>query len=235
MTSMNSIPKVLLASKDPNTDPLWSSVFESKTVEVIRETNFTNVFKSWWERIPDLVIFDVTSLDDDVFHLIEDLREHAVVPVLLLTTSSDINLILQVYEAGVDECICKPIHPAVFQAKLNAWLRRSWIIPVDMLDPIRVGNLRLIPSRQIISINNDEATVHLTKLETQLLYVLMSRLGHPFRHDELIHKVWGRWEDAAATAALKNIVYCLRKKIEADPLHPQVIINVSGVGYMYRV
>jgi two-component system response regulator MtrA len=224
-------PKVLVASNSLTTGPLWAPIFETKSIEVIREPNLANIVNCWVENIPDLIIFDITPLDERALHLIKDLREEAAVPVLLLTASKDTNLILHAYDVGVDDCILKPIEPSIFHAKLRAWLRRSWFVPVDTLDPLRVGKLQLIPSRRVVALNGDEP-VRLTNLEMRLLYILMSRPERAFQNEELIQKVWGFREDADL-AALKNIVYRLRKKIEADPSNPRLIVNVPGVGYLF--
>jgi two-component system alkaline phosphatase synthesis response regulator PhoP len=224
-------PKVLVASNCLTTGPLWAPVFETRSIEIIRESNLTNIVNCWEENIPDLVIFDITPLDDHVLQQIKDLREEAAVPMLLLTSSGDPDLILRAYDVGVDDCILKPIAPKIFQAKLRAWLRRSWIVPADTLDPLRLGKLQLIPSRRVVIVNGD-APVRLTNLEMRLLYTLMSKPERAIRNEELIQKVWG-FNEQADIAALKNIVYRLRKKLEADPSSPRMILNVPGVGYLF--
>jgi DNA-binding response OmpR family regulator len=231
MTAISPIPKVLVASNSLTTGPLWVPGVETKTIDVIREPNLANIVNCWREKIPDLIIFDITPLNDNALRLIKDLREEAAVPILLLTDCKDTNLILRAYDAGVDDCILKPISPSVFQLKLRAWLRRSWIVPVDTLDPLRVGKVQLIPSKRIVEID-DQGHVHLTNLEMRLLYILMSRPGRLVWIEELIQKVWG-FREEANIASLKNVVYRLRKKIEADPTNPRTILNVPGGGYLF--
>lgn len=77
--------------------------------------------------------------------------------------------------------------------------------------------------------NNGEA-VHLTNLELRLLYYLAGSAGHTVTTEELYQKVWGYTGEVDATM-LKNVVYRLRRKIEADPASPKVIQTVTGVGY----
>jgi two-component system response regulator MtrA len=232
MPTGNLTPKVLIASNSLTTGPLWVPIFETKTIEVIRESNLANIINCWVDNIPDLIIFDITPLDDHALHLIKDLREEAAVPVLLLTACRDTDLILCAYDAGVDDCILKPVNASIFQAKLRAWLRRSWIVPVDTLEPLRVGKMQLIPARRMVDFGV-LPTIRLTNLEMRLLYILMSRPNYPMQTEELIQKVWG-FREEADVAALKNIVYRLRKKIEADPSNPCRILNVPGVGYMFE-
>lgn len=232
MPAGNLTPKVLIASNSLTTGPLWVPIFETKSIEIVREPNLANIINCWVEQIPDLIIFDITPLDDRALHLIKDLREEAAIPILLLTASQDTDLLLRAYEAGIDDCIVKPIHPSIFQAKLKAWLRRSWIVPVDTLDPLRVGKMQLIPARRMVDFGV-LPTIRLTNLEMRLLYILMSRPNCPMRTEELIQKIWGFREDADVNA-LKNIVYRLRKKIEADPSNPRLIVHEPGVGYKFN-
>lgn len=224
-------PKVLVASNSLTTGPLWTPVLETRSIEIIRESNLANLVNCWEANIPDLVIFDITPLDEHALQRIKDLREEAAVPMLLLTASGDPDLILRAYDVGVDDCILKPITPSIFQAKLRAWLRRSWIVSADALDPLRMGHLQLIPSRRVVILNG-ETPVRLTNLEMRLLYILMSKPERAIRNEELIQKIWG-FHEQADIAALKNIVYRLRKKLEEDPSNPSMILNVPGVGYLF--
>ena len=136
---------------------------------------------------------------------------------------------LEVYEAGVDECVLKPIHPALFHAKMKAWLRRSWSVPVDMLDSLTVGSFHLVPSNRALVLDNS-GPIHLTNLELLLLYYLMGRPGHTVTTEELCQRVWGHSAEGNV-AMLKNVVYRLRRKIEADPAKPELILTVRGAGY----
>jgi len=140
---------------------------------------------------------------------------------------------LEAYEAGVDECILKPIHPALFHAKMKAWLRRSWTVSVDMFDSLSVGSFHLIPLDRVLELDNS-GLIHLTNLELRLLYNLMGRPGRTVTTEELCQRVWGP-SGGGNVATLKNLVYRLRHKIEKDPTHPHYVHTVAGVGYQLLV
>ena len=72
----------------------------------------------------------------------------------------------------------------------------------------------------------------MTNLEFRLLYVLMNRPDQTVSIEELNQRVWGYSGETGITM-LKNVVYRLRRKIEIDPAHPQIIHHVTGVGYKF--
>jgi DNA-binding response OmpR family regulator len=49
--------------------------------------------------------------------------------------------------------------------------------------------------------------------------------------DQLIDYVWG--SAGADRSMLKQLVYRLRQKIEADPSNPLMLTTVSGIGYAF--
>jgi DNA-binding response OmpR family regulator len=229
--NMNFERKVLVVSNSLTTGPLWAFSLQEKRFQVVMESDPARTLRRWTEEIPSLIVLDINKQDVSLLNMIRSLREESVVPVLLLTTTKPEEYILQAYDAGVDECIIKPTSPSLFHAKIKAWLRRSFSVPMYALDALRVGKVQLVPSDRSVTIG-DGAPVRLTNLELRLLYALMSQPGRTLTAEELIQKVWGYSEEADNTV-LKNVIYRLRRKIEVDNSHPAVIQTVAGVGYKF--
>lgn len=125
----------------------------------------------------------------------------------------------------MDECVVKPISPAIFLAKIIAWSRRSW---GESMIPRRTGRLRLDPShRSAVGANNH--AIKLTNLEFRLLHLLMSRPGDVFPAEDIIQTLWGAEGDVVL---LKNVVYRLRKKLEEEADETHLIKTWPG-GYSF--
>ena len=106
-------------------------------------------------------------------------------------------------------------------------------IPVGLLDPLFVGNVKLIPIDRTIVIDDSEP-IHLTNLEFRVLYHLLSRRDHIMTTEELCQRIWLD-RHSGDSKALKNVVYRLRKKIEVNSHAPQYLCTVAGVGYKFVV
>jgi DNA-binding response OmpR family regulator len=228
--SMTLIPKILIVSNLQTTSPLWAFNVTQQRWDITLEPHPAKAAERWAEILPDLIVCEIDS-DSLSIEVVTKLRDEAVLPILLLTSNHSDKFLLEAYESGVDECILKPIHPLLFEAKLKAWLRRSSNEPVDVLDARRVGNFHLVPANRSLEIG-DHAPIHLTNLELRLLYYLMARPGRTATTKELCQHVWG-YPDEGDAATLKNLVYRLRHKIEAEPAHPYYVHTVVGVGYQF--
>jgi DNA-binding response OmpR family regulator len=227
---MSLIPKILIVSDLQTTSPLWAFNMTQSRWEITLEPNPARVRQRWAEVLPDLIVCDIDSEPVSI-RLIMELREEAVLPILLLTSNHSDKFILKVYEAGVDECVLKPIDPILFEAKIKAWLRRSATVPMDVLEALTVDDLQLIPSDRVVVLDKT-VPIHLTNLELRLLYYLMGRPGRTLTTEELCQHVWS-YHSAGDPITLKNLVYRLRRKIEVDPAHPRYVHTVSGVGYRF--
>jgi len=229
---MSFTPKVLVVSNSMTTGPLWAFSLQEQNFDVVMEQNPTKMLRRWAEEIPNLIVVDINTSEPTLLSMIRSLREESVVPVLFLTQNKPEEYILQAYEAGVDECVVKPISPSLFHAKIKAWLRRSSSVPMYALDPLKVGRVNLIPSERAIILDNGNP-IHVTNLELRLLYILMGRPGRTVSAEELIQRVWGYGQEADNTV-LKNTIYRLRKKVEIDPANPLIIQTVSSIGYKFN-
>jgi two-component system response regulator MtrA len=235
--SSNPIPKVLIICDYPNSGPVWAFCLQrNHQMDVVLETSYplAQVFHRWEEEIPDLLIIDMSDPNmDAAINLVKSLRKEIIMPILLLSTGQEENSILEAYTAGVDECILLPISPEIFKAKVHSWLRRSWTVPPDILDPLKIGDFSLIPSDRML-IKGDGAHIRLTNLELRLLYCLFCRPGRVIHVEELIQRVWG-YGGEGNNSVLKNVIYRLRRKIEIDHANPRYIQTVVGVGYKFVV
>jgi DNA-binding response OmpR family regulator len=178
-------------------------------------------------------LIDTQRPNEHILALVRKLRAETVTPILMLVHSIPEDQIVEVYNAGADECIIKPIGPALMIAKARSWMRRTWSITEDAIENIRIGNCVLLASTRQFQIGN-QLTVKLTSLELRLLHLLMNRSPRAVSHDEIIQKVWEYTADSDY-GALKNVIYRLRQKIEVDPTQPHYLLTVPGVGYKFIV
>ena len=221
--------RILLLSNKPTTGVPWVYSLQKQKIDVILEQDPSNAMDSWPKVIPDLIVIDLNLPVRQILYVVKSLRSESIMPILVLIQNMNEDEILEMYNEGADECIVKPISSSLFIAKVKAWLRRSWNMPFETLEPLRVGKVQLYPSERTVQINGFEP-VRLTNLELRAVISLMTRAGHTLSAEELIQQIWG-YTAQGDRSTLKNIVYRVRRKIEADPAQPRIILTVGNAGY----
>jgi len=218
--------RVFIICDEHATAPIWGHIIREEGLVAILETSVQRAMERSVEEIPDLIVIDVNASHAHRIELCKKFRSFSASPILLFLPSNNEPEILEAYQAGVDECVVKPISPAIFLAKIMAWVRRSWSEPMK---PRRTGRLRLDPARRS-ALGSNKREIRLTNLEFRLLHLLMSRPGFVFKADEIIATVWGR-RDGDVTL-LKNVVSRLRKKLEEESGEKRLIQTWPG-GYSF--
>ena len=222
-------PRVLIVSNQQTTGPLWAFSLQQQSLHVVLEADPSKTLQRCEMETPDLIILDISLPEAQTLDLVRSLRAEMITPILLLTPPRAEDYIVEAYNAGVDDYMLKPVSPSLFNAKVKVWIRRSWSATTSTLDPVKIGGMHVFPSERLIIRDNGQP-IHLTNLELRLFYYLMSRAGQTVTTEELNQRVWGYTGEVDNTM-LKNVVYRLRRKIEADPANPQIIQTVAGVGY----
>lgn len=222
--SSNS-PRVFIVCDQDATAPIWGYIIREKGLIAILETSVQRAMERSIEEIPDLIVIDLNAPHAQRMELCRTFRSISVSPILLFLPYNNETEILEAYQNGVDECVVKPISPAIFLAKIMAWSRRSWNEPMT---PRKTGRLRLDPSHRS-AVGSNKTEIKLTNLEFRLLHLLMSRPGYVFPAEEIIQTVWGAEGDIVL---LKNVVYRLRKKLEEEAGETRLIKTWPG-GYSF--
>jgi DNA-binding response OmpR family regulator len=97
---------------------------------------------------------------------------------------------------------------------------------------LRAGHLILDPSKRLIL--NGKESIPLNPQECRLLTVLMAHEGEVLTRAFLMQEAWGwKIEERTQARTLEVHIHWLRRKLEANPRHPQLIRTVRRVGYRF--
>jgi len=182
----------------------------------------------------DLVILDLMLPGLDGVTVCRAIRrdsKNGDVPILMLTARREEADKVVGLDSGADDYLTKPFGVRELMARVRALLRRGGSQGAAAADGSRTvvyKNIEMDPARRRVRVGGRE--VELTTNEFQLLYVLLSSAGIVFSRDALLHKVW-KDEAFVTVRSVDTLVKRLRKKIEADPAEPSVILTVWGAGY----
>ena len=226
MTASNKATRVLIVCDQSDTAPILGYMIREKGLNAIIETSVQHALDRAIEIMPDLIIIDVNAPHAERINLIKKYRSLSQKPLLLFLPTHHESEILEAYRTGADECIVKPISPAIFLAKITAWSRRS--VPAQT-SPLNSAQLQLDSAKRLARTAEGEE-IYLTNLEFRLLRLLMNRPGFVFQSEEIIRTVWGI-TDTSDQTALKNVVYRLRKKLGADR---EYMIRTAPGGYSFQ-
>src|SRR3712207_422849 len=116
--------------------------------------------------------------------------------------------------------------------RIRAILRRRDLDRSGAASVLRVGGLELDPMRHEARVDGD--TKRLTPSEFKLLMLLAEQPERVFSRREIMQHLWDSTyvgDQRACDIHISN----LRQKIEDDPVEPQRIVTVRGVGYKLAV
>ncbi len=207
-------PKIFIICNQGDTGPAWGYILRQKGMTVIIETSILLAAERCASEQPDLVVIDVDAKHTERIDLCRQIRGLSIGPILVFLPAHHETEILEAYAAGADDCVVKPISPAIFLAKVMAWAQRSWLLPAENIRAVQTMSWILDPTTRSL-VHNGGIRVALTNLEFRLLNLLMSKPGQVFSNEELIRVVWGNYGHGDEVL-LKNVVYRLRKKFESS-------------------
>ena len=120
--------KILIVDDDIETLRLVGLMLQRQGYEIASANNGTQAINMAQTEQPDLIILDVMMPDLDGYQVTAELRKHEDLkstPILMFTAKSQVDDKVTGYEAGVDDYLTKPVHPAELVAHVKALLSRT--------------------------------------------------------------------------------------------------------------
>jgi len=176
----------------------------------------------------DLVILDLSLPGIPGTEVCRRLRAESPVPIVMLTArNGEVDRVMGL-EIGADDYVTKPFSIAELVGRVRAILRRQELARDGAGKIRRVGALELDPVRHQVRV--DGALVSLTPSEFRLLDLLAGDPERVFSRKEIMQHLWDSsyvGDQRACDIHISN----LRRKIEADPIAPERIVTIRGIGY----
>ena len=176
----------------------------------------------------DLVILDISLPDGNGMKILPKLRElfsEKPVPIIILSSDSDVLTKVAAFGIGADDYISKPPDPSELKARIDARLR--WVQD----DPSKKSRLSygdLIVDLEKMSVEiAGSPEPDLTPYEFKILKLLLTRPGQVYSRDQIIQRVWGSGKHLTTRTVDAHVSH-LRKKL----VKSQVLIEtVLSAGY----
>jgi len=222
--------RVLVVEDDVD---IWRSLqilLQRAGYELLWAADGPDGLRSLREDHPDLVILDVGLPKLDGWAVLERIRDHSEIPVILLTARGLETDKVRGLLGGADDYLTKPFSNEELVARVAALLRRS---PVTRSEPsvFEDGAIRVDLARHTVEAAGQP--VLLTPSEFRLLAALVRHPGQVLSHGQLLEQAW---HDPTRTGPgrVKFTILSLRRKLGWTDLHDSPVETVRGFGYRYR-
>jgi DNA-binding response OmpR family regulator len=119
--------KILIIDDDIDTLKLVGLMLQKQGYRILAANNGPQGLAYAEDELPDLILLDVMMPDMDGYEVARRLRANprtASIPILMFTAKSQLDEKVTGFEAGADDYLTKPTHPAELSAHVKALLAR---------------------------------------------------------------------------------------------------------------
>jgi two-component system KDP operon response regulator KdpE len=226
-----SPPRVLVVDDEPQIRRALRVALRANGYDVAEAESGEAALDAVALHPPELVILDLGLPDLDGFEVTRRLREWTHLPIIVLSAHGDDQAKVRALDAGADDYVTKPFSVPELLARMRVALRHASRVAAGGEQVVRAGGVEIDLGRRIVTRTGVE--VHLTPTEYGLLRYLAQHAGRVITHGQLLRSVMGPgYEDA--NGSLRAYILGLRRKLEADPSHPRLIVTEPGIGYRLR-
>ncbi len=232
--SMDSMPHILVIDDDREIRDLLARFLERNRFRVTAARDGREARRAWPLGHYQLVVLDLMLPGEGGLELARWLRSQSDIPIVMLTAMGEETDRIIGLELGADDYVPKPFNPRELLARIRAVLRRTTERAEKKVEPaskaVRFSGWTLEPARRRL-LNPDGAEVALTGGEYDLLVALLERANRVLNRDMLLDLLRGR-QAGPFDRAIDVAISRLRRKLEDDGRHAQLIKTVRGGGYV---
>lgn len=122
---MNDRQRIMVVDDDQDMLRLLNRTLELEGFDTVIVADGDSAVNLLDEIAPDLVILDTITPGLDNFQVLDHMREHSDVPIIMLTTEYEVESLRDALSHGADDFIRKPFGMRSFLARIRAKLRRT--------------------------------------------------------------------------------------------------------------
>ena len=225
-----SAPKILVVDDEPAVTDLLAYNLRKSGYEPLVAADGREALRLARQARPDLILLDLMIPELDGLDVCRELRKTSAVPIIMITArGEEIDRVVGL-ELGADDYVSKPFSVRELLARIKAVLRRAAQATKGTPDTSLHGKAGLLLDMDSRQANVEGSPLELTRLEFDLLHLLLSNAGRVLTRQRLLELAWG-YDYVGDTRAVDSAIKRLRAKLRAISPEADSIEAVRGVGY----
>lgn len=225
-TTVGDPATILVVEDDPGLRMALVATLKAAGLRPVPAVNAAEAARWFRHYRPDVILLDLGLPDGDGLDIIADVRAEGTTPIVVLSARDAEAVKVQALDRGADDYVTKPFGVDELLARIRAALRHA-VQARGSAPVIRTGDVEIDLGLRTVSRAGEH--LKLSPKEYDLLTELALSLGRPVPHAALLKAVWG--SEAADIQYLRVYVGQLRRKLEADPEAPSLLLSEGGIGY----
>lgn len=218
---------ILIVDDEPDLCDILSYNLHNAGYDTIVAHSGVEALKEDFNHV-DLVLLDVMMPAMSGIEVARRLRQRQdvkAVPIIFLTALDSERDILDGFDAGADDYMSKPFSVKELMARIKAVLSRSGTV-----DSVTIATYnQMIVNHEDKSVEINGTLVELSRLEFDILWLLMTHRGHVYSREELMREAWPSGVVVSSRTIDVNITR-IRKKIEP---YSKCLRTRHGYGYYF--
>lgn len=216
--------RILIVDDEPDICEILSFNLEMEGYDVMTSEGPVE----FGDVLPDLILLDVMMTPMSGFEWAKVLKSDARtanIPIIFCTAKTEETDTLMGFALGSDDYICKPFRISEVKARVKAVLRRS----CGPENENTIKRLGIVMDMETKECRVDGVEVQFSKLEFELLALLLSKPGVVFGREKILQMVWP--DDTIVLDRTVDVnITRIRKKIGRYGKH---IRTRFGYGYYF--
>jgi DNA-binding response OmpR family regulator len=185
-------------------------------------------FRDWVATVSDqdLAAVEAFLVGDctDRHSFPRSIRERSRAPILAINDSQSLEQTLDLFNAGFDDVVRKPVHPRELMARIDAIRRRTQGRRDDMI----LGDIRVFFDGRDPEICGE--SLPLPRRERRILEYLMKNRGRRVSKSQIFNAVYGIFDEQVEENVVESHISKLRKKLRLQ-LGYDLIESKRYLGY----
>lgn len=220
--------KILVVDDETRMRKLVKDFLAKKDYIVLEAGNGEEALDMFYaDKDISLILLDVMMPKMDGWEVCREIRKNSKVPIIMLTAKSEEKDELKGFELGVDEYITKPFSPKILTARVDAIVRRAYML--DSSETMNIGGIEIDKAAHIVRVDGEE--VELSYKEFELLTYFFENKGIALSREKILNNVWN-YDYFGDARTIDTHVKKLRKKLGEKG---DLIRTIWGMGYKFDV
>jgi DNA-binding response OmpR family regulator len=221
--------RVLVAEDEPMLLDLTTYALRKFGFESDGVTDGEAALERWQSGNYDVILLDIMLPKKSGLEVCREIRKRSdSVPIVIVSALAQEDEIIAGFDSGASDYVTKPVSYRILASRMrNLVQRQTGRAVIQSTLVAQSGDIRV--DLEAFDVSRGGVSVRLTRLETRILYFLVSNAGRVLTTDRLIELAWNY--EGGDAFALKTHISHIRQKLGTQKGEAGYIASVPHIGY----